>query len=71
MGKCKCWEIIKNERMLSDFEKGAIFARTGQIIERIPCTKQICNGTRERDECSCGGDKRRCNFYRKERGADR
>lgn len=22
-----------------------------------------CNGTRERDECSCGGLKARCNFY--------
>ena len=22
-----------------------------------------CNGTRERDECSCGGDKNKCDFY--------
>lgn len=22
-----------------------------------------CNGTRERDECSCGGDKTKCDFY--------
>lgn len=22
-----------------------------------------CNGTRERDECSCGGDRAKCNFY--------
>lgn len=63
MKKCKCWETIKGERMLSDFEKGGIFARTGQIIESVPYTKQICNGTRERDECTCDGDKKKCNFY--------
>ena len=22
-----------------------------------------CNGTRERDECSCDGDRAKCNFY--------
>ena len=22
-----------------------------------------CNGTRERDECSCGGDRAKCDFY--------
>lgn len=22
-----------------------------------------CNGTRERDECSCGGDRTKCDFY--------
>lgn len=23
----------------------------------------ICNGTKERDECSCGGDRAKCDFY--------
>ena len=22
-----------------------------------------CNGTKERDECTCNGDKTKCNFY--------
>ena len=25
--------------------------------------KSVCNGTRERDECSCGGDRTKCDFY--------
>lgn len=28
--------------------------------------KTVCYGTREREECSCGGNKRKCNFYRTE-----
>ena len=68
MKKCKCWETITYELMLSDFEKGVLFARTGRIIECVPRTKQVCNGTRERDECSCSGDKKRCNFYPKKKG---
>lgn len=23
----------------------------------------VCNGTKERDECSCGGDRTKCDFY--------
>lgn len=25
--------------------------------------KAICYGTKEREECSCGSDKNKCNFY--------
>ena len=25
--------------------------------------RACCNGTRERDECSCGGDRTKCDFY--------
>lgn len=28
-------------------------------------TVGICNGTKERDECSCGGDEAKCDFYPK------
>lgn len=28
---------------------------------------QICNGTKEREECSCGGDVTKCNFYLEKR----
>lgn len=27
----------------------------------------ICNGTKERDLCHCGGDERKCDFYPKKR----
>lgn len=29
--------------------------------------KNVCNGTRERDECFCGGDPSKCDFYPKKR----
>lgn len=29
--------------------------------------KGYCNGTRERDVCSCGGDERYCSFYPEKR----
>ena len=25
--------------------------------------KAVCWGTKEREECNCNGDKRKCNFY--------
>jgi hypothetical protein len=28
----------------------------------------ICNGTKERDMCHCGGDVKKCDFYSKKRG---
>lgn len=28
---------------------------------------QRCNGTKEREECSCNGDKSKCNFYPEKR----
>ena len=30
-------------------------------------TVGVCNGTRERDECSCNGDQSKCNFYPEKR----
>lgn len=27
------------------------------------CGKTVCYGTKEREQCSCGGDKSKCNFY--------
>lgn len=31
--------------------------------EQIRKLRKRCNGTKERDECSCGGDRIKCNFY--------
>lgn len=34
-----------------------------------PCDHYaICNGTKERDMCHCGGDVKKCDFYPKKRG---
>lgn len=30
-------------------------------------TKFLCYGTKEREECSCGGDESKCNFYPEKR----
>ena len=31
--------------------------------EKIRKLRKRCNGTKERDECSCGGDITKCDFY--------
>lgn len=40
----------------------------GWLDGNTPITEPItvCNGTRERDECTCGGDKSKCDFYAKD-----
>ena len=30
---------------------------------KIEYGKTVCYGTKEREECSCSGDKNKCNFY--------
>lgn len=50
MNKCKCWE-----------EKQQIKGWYGD--KPIYKTVQICIGTKECEECSCGGDESKCNFY--------
>ena len=39
------------------------------VMRRYPNleTIQICNGTKEREECSCDGDESKCNFYPEKR----
>lgn len=33
----------------------------------MPLTLHVCNGTKERSECSCNGDEAKCNFYPEKR----
>lgn len=33
------------------------------LYDQIRKLRKICNGTRERDECNCGGDQTKCDFY--------
>ena len=54
MEKCSCWE----ERHILVKDCGAY------CIHR---DVQICNGTKEREECSCNGDESKCNFYPEKR----
>lgn len=54
MENCKCWE-----------EKEVIMGYYHDYpMKKV---KQICNGTREREECSCDGDESKCNFYPEKR----
>ena len=62
--KCDCFEEITEKSHISDFQRGMYYALTGSIPpDLIEHVKTICNGTRECDECSCGGDRRNCTFY--------
>lgn len=54
MKKCNCWE----ERHILVKDCG-----TYCIHKEV----QICNGTKGREECSCYGDKNKCNFYSEKR----
>lgn len=51
MKKCKCYE-----------ESYEIVGWLGpdEVIRKL---RKRCNGTRERDICSCGGDETKCDFY--------
>ena len=55
MDKCKCWE--EETKRIVGWYRG----------EPIHKTVQICNGTKEREECSCNGDESKCNFYPEKR----
>ncbi len=47
MKKCDCYRTI--ETFHHDYPYYGIVS--------------TCNGTKEREECSCGGDRTKCNFY--------
>lgn len=55
MEKCSCWNI-----------KSAVTKwRNGTPIDVE--TVQYCNGTKEQEACSCGGDVSKCDFYPEKR----
>lgn len=51
MEKCECYH-----------EKYEITGWLGPY-EQIRKLRTRCSGTKEQDECSCGGDKTKCDFY--------
>ena len=49
--KCDCYETV--ERLCyTPFYTQSYYKTVG-----------ICNGTKEREECSCSGNKTKCDFY--------
>lgn len=53
MNLCSCWK---------EYTKYVI-----KENESYSTLIQICNGTKEREECSCNGDVTKCNFYPEKR----
>lgn len=51
---CNCYHIESEQHYFID-ENGV------PIYENINVSR--CWGTKEKDRCSCGGDKSKCNFY--------
>lgn len=54
INKCDCYRIESEQHHFID-ENGV------PVYEDINVAR--CWGTREKDVCSCGGDKSKCNFY--------
>lgn len=59
MNICSCFET-RPKRVYAEDGHGA-------KLRAIDTWVQICNGTKEREECSCGGDVTKCNFYPEKR----
>lgn len=62
---CDCYEVNKERRYLTEYEKGYHYGRYNEEVEYV--TKEVarCLGTKEREFCTCGGYRSQCNFYRK------
>lgn len=56
MKKCDSYrEGIKAEPRYSQY--------TGNYVGSVDVKYEYCTGTKELDECSCGGDRTKCDFY--------
>lgn len=63
--KCECYRVSKERHYLTDYEKGyyeAVYHKPAPEYEIKH--NSICYGTKDRETCSCGGDKSKCNFKR-------
>lgn len=62
--KCDCYRTRIVKHYLSEYEKGYYAAlHGGARVDFIDEEESYCMGTKERECCTCGGDKRKCNFY--------
>ena len=53
-GICSCYH--EEERAVCTLSPHGTWSQSQQTVG-------VCWGTKEREECSCGGDKTKCNFY--------
>ena len=62
--ECDCYRTRNVRRYLTEYEKGFYAALHGGATADYTIENQsYCVGTKEREFCTCGGDKRKCDFY--------
>lgn len=62
--KCDCYRTRIVKHYLSEYEKGYYAAlHGGARVDFIDEEESYCMGTKECEFCTCGGDKRKCDFY--------
>ena len=62
--KCDCYRTRIVKHYLSEYEKGYYAAlHGGARVDFIDEEESYCIGTKECEFCTCGGDKRKCDFY--------
>ena len=62
--KCDSYRTKKMKRYLTEYEKGFYAALHGRApADYIVEDQSYCLGTKECEFCTCGGDKRKCDFY--------
>ena len=62
--KCDCYRTRIVKHYLSEYEKGYYAAlHGGARVDFIDEEESYCIGTKEREFCTCSGDKRKCDFY--------
>ena len=64
MNKCDCYQFETKRRYLSNIDKITYTLATERLApEYIDEKVSVCYGTKEKDVCNCGGDRRKCSFY--------
>lgn len=62
--ECDCYRTRNVRRYLTEYEKGFYAAlHDGVTVDYIVENQSYCIGTKECECCTCGGDKRKCDFY--------
>ena len=62
--ECDCYRTKKVRRYLTEYEKGFYASLYGRApADYIVENQSYCIGTKEREFCTCSGDKRKCNLY--------
>ena len=68
MNKCDCYQFETKRRYLSNIDKITYTLATERLApEYIDEEVGVCYGTKEKDVCNCGGDRRKCSFYERVR----